>query len=173
MVTVDRSRAGIWKPSLDIFITSSLFSVEPILSSTKFMRLGALVPSELLPADLVLSLEKVGIRTDTDFLFSGTPAEIFQRLPPGTVSLHELTIYIALVTEKASAPGVCADQLLSLETDSHNNRDEFTCGVPELDALLGGFGGSRVFEISGDKGSGKTVRILRQPICVRARVVEF
>jgi RAD51-like protein 3 len=115
------------------------------------MRLAALVPT--VPLDLVESLEKCGIRTDTELLFSGTAADIFKRLPPETVSLHDLTKYIALVTERAAAPGIRADILLSQESHDY----ELTSGVAELDRLLGGFGGSRVLEISGDKGSGKSV----------------
>lgn len=122
------------------------------------MRLAALVPT--LPIELVESLEKCGIRTDTDILFSGTAADIFQRLPRDTVSLRDLTKYIALVTEHAAAPGVRADILLSRESLDY----ELTSGVPELDRLLGGFGGSRVFEISGDKGSGKSVRTANQSL---------
>jgi RAD51-like protein 3 len=37
-------------------------------------------------------------------------------------------------------------------------RLDFSSGVVALDQLLDGFGNSRVIEISGDKGSGKTVR---------------
>jgi hypothetical protein len=124
----------------------------PLSSSSDSMRLAALVPT--IPLDFVETLEKSGIRTDTELLFSGTAAEIFKRLPPETVSLHELVKYIALVTERAAAPGIRADILLSQESLDC----ELTSGVAELDRLLGGFTGSHVFEISGDKGSGKSVR---------------
>jgi RAD51-like protein 3 len=117
------------------------------------MRLGAFVPS-VLPADLALSLESCGIRTEIDFLFSNRTVDIFRRLPPGTVSLQELTNYVALVAEKASAPSIRGDHWLHGET---RNFDDLSTGVPDLDRLLGGFGGTRVIEISGDRGSGKTV----------------
>jgi len=119
------------------------------------MRLSAFVPT--LPVDLVTCLEECGIRTEADLLFSGSVLDIFRRLPPGTVSLYELTNYTALVAKMASATGICAVDLLSL-ADVNQGNDDFLSGVSELDELLGGFGGSRVLEISGDKGSGKTVR---------------
>jgi RAD51-like protein 3 len=47
--------------------------------------------------------------------------------------------------------------LLALEREKQDKGLDFGAGVTDLDALVDGFGGSRVFEISGEKASGKTV----------------
>lgn len=118
------------------------------------MRLKALVPS--LPAELVRALdESCGIKTDVDFLFnSGTTLELLQRLPVGTTSLYELHNHKASVAENAAAPGACALDLVSLESDeTHHLRS----GLSRLDELLCGIPTPCVIEVSGDKGSGKSV----------------
>lgn len=120
------------------------------------MRLQSLIPT--IPSDLVAALEGCGIRTDADLLFSGTPIDILQRLPPRVVGLADLKTYIALVAESASARGIRGDELHTEQLQRRHVYDtDMTCGVDELDALVNGFGGGRVFEISGDRGSGKTV----------------
>ena len=114
------------------------------------------------PSDLVAILEACGIKTDADLLFSGTPIDILQRLPPGVVSLADLKTYIALVAETTSARGSRGDELYTEESQRrHDYGTIITCGVDELDALVSGFGNGRVFEISGNRGSGKTVRRTR------------
>ena len=120
------------------------------------MRLHSLVPT--IPDDLVATLEACGIRTDVDLLFFGTPIDILQKLPPGVVSLADLKTCIRLVAESASARGIPGDALYAEQLQQRHEHDiDMTCGVDELDALVSGFGGGRVFEISGDRGSGKTV----------------
>jgi RAD51-like protein 3 len=114
------------------------------------MRLRSLAP---LPTNLVSSLDECGIKTETDLLFSNTTVDVFRKLPPGTTSLHELNNYTALVAERASAFHTRADDLLELKPFYH----DLVTGVPELDSLLAGLGGSQVLEIAGDKDSGKTV----------------
>jgi len=122
------------------------------------MRLHSLVPT--IPAHLVSALENCGIKTDTDILFfDGSNIDILAKLPSGIVSLREFEEYTSLVAEHASAPATRGDQ--ELETvllRQYENAVDISCGVRELDALVEGFGGGRVFEISGEKGSGKTVR---------------
>ena len=122
------------------------------------MRLAALVP--FIPENLVTSLERCGIRTDADLLFSAPVFDIFRSLPPGTVTLRDLKRYVDTVAEKVSAPGISAEKLLDLEIQAQSNDSGLQSGVPELDHLLDGFGGCRVIEISGDKQSGKTVSSL-------------
>ncbi|KIJ14236.1 hypothetical protein PAXINDRAFT_12888 [Paxillus involutus ATCC 200175] len=124
------------------------------------MRLQSLIPT--IPDDLVAALEACGIRTDTDLLFSGTTIEVLQRLPPGVVSLADLEKYTGLVAESASAPGIRGDKQYADELRRrHEDATDLASGVGELDALVGGFGNSRVFEISGEKGSGKTALALQ------------
>lgn len=119
------------------------------------MRLAACIPT--LPAELVSSLENCGIWTDADLLFSSPVLEIFRRLPSGTVSLQDLTKYIEIVTALASVPGVSGIDLLKQEQESQDSVPRFPSGIPELDEMVGEFIGGHVYEISGDRQSGKTV----------------
>ncbi|KAH9912282.1 uncharacterized protein B0H18DRAFT_1217175 [Fomitopsis serialis] len=122
------------------------------------MRLQTLVPSP--PQTLLDALAQVGIRTDTDLLFSATPVDIFRKLPSGTLSLHDFHSFVAQVTRQAAAPAVCGDVLFEQgkrreESDLYS---EPTTGVRQLDQLLGGLAPPRVIEVSGDRGSGNPLR---------------
>lgn len=122
------------------------------------MRLESMVPS--IPAELVAALNhSCGIRTDTDFLFSGSSLDIIKKLPPGTITLSDLEKFAELVAEKASVPGHRGDEILAGRISEKH--PQASCGVKELDELVGDFGDSRVFEISGAKGSGKTALALQ------------
>ncbi|KAF9223515.1 P-loop containing nucleoside triphosphate hydrolase protein [Gyrodon lividus] len=124
------------------------------------MRLQSLIP--IIPSDLVAALETCGIRTDTDLLFSGTTIEVLQKLPSGVISLADLEKYTGLIVESASAPGVRGDNHYAEELRRrYEDATDLASGVGELDALVGGFGNSRVFEISGERGSGKTALALQ------------
>lgn len=118
------------------------------------MRLTSLVPS--IPLDVVAHLENCGIRTDADLLF--TPAfDIYTALPPRTLSLQDVTQLISLVEELASAAAVPANDLLLMDNLARERDFDLSTGDPHLDAVLHGLGGRTVIEISGDRGSGKTV----------------
>ncbi|KAL4062143.1 P-loop containing nucleoside triphosphate hydrolase protein [Scleroderma citrinum] len=132
------------------------------------MRLHSLIP--IIPTNLVSALEDCGIKIDTDLLFfDGTNVELLAKLPPGIVSLRELEEYTSLVAEHASAPAIRADQELEVALlRQRENALNISCGVQELDALVEGFGGGRVFEISGEKGSGKTALALQISLCMLA-----
>ncbi|KAI0708704.1 hypothetical protein C8Q72DRAFT_273073 [Fomitopsis betulina] len=67
---------------------------------------------------------------------------------------------VAKVAELASAAPTYGDKLLEQELKRQEDifGDDMRVGVPALDALLGGFSPPLVIEVSGDKGSGKTVR---------------
>ena len=123
------------------------------------LRLNSITPS--LPGDLMLALEEIGVKTDVDLLFSESTTELFAKLPPGIVSLRDFNHIIAQVTKSAAAPPIRADEYLETETHLRENlfvvEDALGCDVPELDRLVGMFSTPRVFEISGDRGSGKTV----------------
>ncbi|KAJ6627525.1 P-loop containing nucleoside triphosphate hydrolase protein, partial [Mycena sp. CBHHK59/15] len=121
------------------------------------MRLAACVPS--IPAVLVSSLEKCGIRTETDLLFSASTFDIFRRLPAGTTTLRELKECTAVVGKLASAPGRSAADLIKALPAAEE--EEFLSGVPSLDRLLHGLVSTRrLIEVSGDRGSGKTSLVL-------------
>ncbi|RDB31002.1 DNA repair protein RAD51 4 [Hypsizygus marmoreus] len=121
------------------------------------MRLATLVPS--VPAGLVDCLEKCGIRTDTDLLFTPT-LDLYRQLPSGTITLRELGKTIARVADLASAKGTSGVDMLKEEVDAQSKSRQLSSGVSELDQLLNGFGGQHVFEICGDRQSGKTVLAL-------------
>lgn len=118
------------------------------------MRLNSELFS-FLPDELLLSLDKIGIKTAPDLLFSGSVFDIFQRLPVGTITLASLKIYITRVTETCSAPGISGSSLLASSSRPPNR---FLTDDPVYN-LLRAFGDNRIIEISGDTGSGKTVRI--------------
>jgi RAD51-like protein 3 len=104
------------------------------------MRLSALrLPC--LPAEIISSLSDCGIKTDTDLLFSNTVADIFQKLPPGTISFHDLNRLVDSVLEHVASPGIRADDsLLLLQKTVHARHLGLFTGVPELDELfLNGF----------------------------------
>ena len=122
--------------------------------SLNIMRLAFFT---FLPEALVVSLEQIGIRTDSDLLFSASTADILQLLPPGTVTFQNLKNYIAQITDRCSAVGVRGDILLTIECEKQDQEPDLGSGLKDLDVLLNGFGGSRVFEVSGEKSSGKTV----------------
>ncbi|TFY64123.1 hypothetical protein EVJ58_g2823 [Rhodofomes roseus] len=120
------------------------------------MRLQAISPSP--PRALLDALAQLGIRTDTDLLFSADPIDIFRKLPSSTLSLHDFHSFVAQVSQQASAPAVCGDVLFEQEKRKEENDlySELTTGVRELDGLLGGLAPPRVIEVSGDRGSGKS-----------------
>lgn len=124
------------------------------------MRLESVVPS--IPAELVEALDhSCGIRTDTDLLFFGSSLDIIKKLPLGTVTLSDLERFTELVAEQASVPGHRGDEILASTERISEKHSRASCGVKELDDLVCGFGDSRVFEISGAKGSGKTALALQ------------
>ncbi|KZP27338.1 P-loop containing nucleoside triphosphate hydrolase protein [Athelia psychrophila] len=111
-----------------------------------------------LPGELVSALERAGIKTDSELMFAASTVDIWRKLPPGTVTLDDLNDYRDQVVTKISATGIRGDVLFDLELGTCEAQVDLTSGLKDLDALLGdgGFGGSRVFEVSGEKASGKT-----------------
>ena len=107
--------------------------------------------------------EDIGIRTESDLLFSDTPLEIFSRLPTGITSLEELESFIDLVTELCAAPGVSALELSGVEAQARVQDKELCSGNDDVDRLLRGLGSRKLIQISGDRGSGKSVR---SPRCI-------
>ncbi|KAG6910006.1 hypothetical protein DXG01_014007 [Tephrocybe rancida] len=122
------------------------------------MRLAALIPS--LPAEIVTTLDGCGIRTDSDLLFQPL-TDVYRRLPSGLdISLLDLERAVALTAALASAPGVSGVDFLAQETQAQERAPVLSSGVKGLDDLMGGLGGRRVIEISGDRQSGKTTMVL-------------
>lgn len=124
------------------------------------MRLASIIPS--IPERILSAFAESGIKTDSDLLFtSGTAADIFLKLPPECpITLREVQETIESVITSTSAPIFRGDRYLELDSERRDNlcRNELNSGVPLLDELVNGFGNYHVLEISGDKGSSKTVR---------------
>lgn len=124
------------------------------------MRIQAVVPPP--PQSLSSALTQIGVRTDSDLLFSAPPVDIFLKLPPDTISLHDFNDFVMRVAQQAAAPAITADMLFEQEKtkDGADLFAEPTIGVKCLDELLGGLAPPRIIEVSGDRGSGKSVRTL-------------
>lgn len=118
------------------------------------MRLRTVDPP--LPPHLLDALADISVTSDADLIFAGTPMELYKRLPLGTVSLKELEKCISDVVAYISAAGVRGDKLLT--ESERTDPEQWGCGLWRVDQLVGGFGPGRVIEVSGDRGSGKTVR---------------
>ncbi|KAL1744125.1 P-loop containing nucleoside triphosphate hydrolase protein, partial [Schizophyllum fasciatum] len=129
------------------------------------MRLAA---SLFVPPDVSEALGSIGIFTDIDLLFGAPPHELLTRLPPGAVSLRQLQAAIESISAASSSKGLSVDDLLS--TSDTNTPIALasasyvaSCGaartgLSDLDCMLGGdgFAAGRVYEIAGDKATGKT-----------------
>ena len=121
------------------------------------MRLRVISPR--LPDALIDALEQCNIRTDTDLMFTGTAMQIYEKLPPGTVTLAELEKIIQDAICSAAVQGLSCDELILIEEEKRSTAGSYRldCGVPALDELINGYSGPRVLEISGERGSGKSV----------------
>ena len=124
------------------------------------MRLQNCVPP--LTPEVVQALQGIGVNTDIDLLLADDPINVFTKLPPGHgISLKDFNLIVAQVAELAAATPVYGDKLFERETkrkeDVFSEDSDLLVGLPDVDALLWGFGSARIVELSGDKGSGKTV----------------
>lgn len=120
------------------------------------MRLSAFPPS-LVPPELLSGLLNLGLKTDTDLLLLDV-RDIMKCLPPGCISFQELRQIHETIAARASAHGLSA---LDIRSNCLSNHHKYglSSGINELDALMNGFGGGRVLEVSGEKGTGKSVSI--------------
>lgn len=113
-----------------------------------------------LPETFVANLSVLNIRTAPDLIFV-PPAELFRKLPAGTITFAELTHHIAHVRNTFAAPALTGDQLIG-ELEVRARLASVRSGLPALDGLVGnsfgGASGGRIIEISGASASGKTVR---------------
>ncbi|KAH7869643.1 P-loop containing nucleoside triphosphate hydrolase protein [Lentinula edodes] len=115
------------------------------------------LPPTILPDGLAAQLASLGISTSTDLIFSSTSLlEIYMRLPSKSISFTDFEACIDSILEKLATPGLEAAKL------DHETRLDFK--METLSSLDNYFGGGlpckRVIEISGDKGSGKSVLLL-------------
>lgn len=114
------------------------------------MRLTGLVPS--ISAELVELMETIDIRTDTDLLFTSSTVDIMKRLPQGSLSIDELEAAKETVIELCSSLGEPA-----CHVHSEAKLQTLSMGCEAFDDLLHGLLGGTILQVSGDKGTGKTV----------------
>jgi RAD51-like protein 3 len=118
------------------------------------MNLQTLLPS--LPEHIQRGLLDAGIITVYDILFSNIP-KLYQRLPPGLLSLRELGELRTDVAAHVAAVATRGDELFAQQEQHEIAREKCLCKIEQIDELLSGFGRYGVIEIAGDKMSGKTV----------------
>ena len=124
------------------------------------MRLRTISPP--LTDELLEALEACKIKTDVELLFTMTPMEIYRKISPTSIPLADLIAEVDRVAAIAAAPAICAEDILEREATRHDAPStEYSSGIPELDGLVAGFAGPKLIEVSGDKGSCKTVRLNR------------
>ncbi|KAI5827706.1 P-loop containing nucleoside triphosphate hydrolase protein, partial [Schizophyllum commune Tattone D] len=132
------------------------------------MRLAA---SLSIAPEVSEALASLGVLTDTDLLFGLPPHELIARLPPGTITLRQLQGAIESISAASSSQGLSVDDLLSRsaavqQKSGADSSSHASTGLPDLDTMLGngGFVEGRVYEISGDKRTGKTCLALNTVI---------
>ncbi|KAI9437804.1 P-loop containing nucleoside triphosphate hydrolase protein [Russula earlei] len=115
-----------------------------------------------LPEPLVANLFALNIRTVPDFIFT-PPAQLFEKLPVGSITFSELTHHIAHVRNVFAGRALTGDQLIG-EFEARSRWASVRSRLPDLDGLVGnGFGGAsggRIIEVSGGSASGKTALAL-------------
>ncbi|KAF9265754.1 P-loop containing nucleoside triphosphate hydrolase protein [Marasmius fiardii PR-910] len=125
------------------------------------MRLNAPDFVHFIPSSSLSEFNKIGIKTTADLLFGHSALEIISRLPPGTISLKDLQTYMKEIAESTSAKGASALEISKGPAYSYAP-SYLSSHCSNLDTIVGGrgFDTSRVFEISGDHKSGKTILAL-------------
>ncbi|KAL5525842.1 hypothetical protein ACEPAG_7179 [Sanghuangporus baumii] len=125
------------------------------------MRLRALL-SEY-PKSLIDALDSCGIKTDEDLLCSSSLLpELWQRLPPNSMTFSQLQEIREIAIKSLSAPGSTGTEILERSLMSENGSDywpQLASSCPNLTELLNATQ-TGVIEVGGDKGSGKTAVIL-------------
>ena len=121
------------------------------------MRLRTVLSGESLP--ILEALEGCNVKTDEDLCC--TQAElvaIFQRCPPGSLTFSDLERVHARVIDHLAAPGITGRSLMGKAQgrSEWKQRPGWTTGFLGLDESLG-WGGVGLVELSGDKGTMKTV----------------
>ncbi|EJU04811.1 hypothetical protein DACRYDRAFT_47534 [Dacryopinax primogenitus] len=103
------------------------------------------------------ALEEAGLKTSDDLLFTTSTSEQYARLPGGTLSFPEFAALKEDVSKFVAPHPLTGEEAYLLAMGTEAQRYEGLCGVPELDALLGGFGQYGVLEFSGGRESCKTL----------------
>ncbi|KAL5526631.1 hypothetical protein ACEPAF_8355 [Sanghuangporus sanghuang] len=134
------------------------------------MRLRALL-SEY-PKSLVDALDSCGIKTDEALLCSSSLLpELWQRLPPDSMTFSQLEEIRGIAIKSLSAPGTTGTETLEGSSMSENGSDywpQLASSCPKLTGLLNATQ-TGVIEVGGDKGSGKTAVILNAALaCLEA-----
>jgi hypothetical protein len=116
--------------------------------------------TECLSQDLLDGLHSLGIESDVGlFLSSGSPLDIWRRLPPDLITLQEFHCCLRTTLAQCSSQRLPTGDTLSNDASDGMTTDTRLriSTVPELDELLNGFRCCTVTEVSGATGSGKSV----------------
>ncbi|KAL4247992.1 P-loop containing nucleoside triphosphate hydrolase [Abortiporus biennis] len=125
------------------------------------MRLRTFYPP--IAPSLIDALESIGVRTDSELLFTHTPSDIYCQLPSDyPITLLEIQNLVKDVRSRVAAPFIRGDEKLKAEEHAAEDRyvEDMQSGVIELDNLVKAFGMYELLEISGDRGSGKSALAL-------------
>lgn len=122
------------------------------------MRLRTAFPS--VDRSVFEALDQYGIRTCEDLVFSNSPSALFHKLPQNTISFFDLNQIFYDAIEALSPDFISGDKLLkSTKQHSYDRRSSGVPsepGIPTLGELIAG-SPDKIIEISGRKGSGRTV----------------
>lgn len=118
------------------------------------MRLGTILE---LPPGITTPLEEHGIKTDND-LISMTPMDILRILPPGTITLGEISRCKDIVARASAASGYSANSLMRLSPSvlSSTLSTALPLSLDPIKHYLVAHSG-RVVELSGHRDSKKSV----------------
>lgn len=106
------------------------------------------------------ALDACGVKTVEAFLFNTTPEDVVRQAPANMATYEDLLTFREQLIEMLAADGLSGDHWVEQkhlhEDAEHPQSLGWTTGMTELDKL---FGHTRdnIVEISGGKGSGKTV----------------
>lgn len=123
------------------------------------MRLRSIYPP--LSDDILDALEDAEIGTDEELLFSGDAVDTWTKLSSESISIRDVESARTSIISQQAAPMVRGDGFLEEQMGLQTIRKGYSIlsGVPDLDRLVGDLSKYRLLEISGDTGSGKTVRV--------------
>ncbi|PPQ75252.1 hypothetical protein CVT24_007430 [Panaeolus cyanescens] len=121
------------------------------------MRLTNLVPE--ISQDIVEILGQIGIHTDVDLLLSYSDFELWKMLPKGTITLQQLKDLKRRVQPLCSAEGYSGKDILNLDLTDYKPLQLFSSDGEPV-PLTPPIPVASVVEVSGDKGSGKTILAL-------------
>ncbi|KAJ3768711.1 P-loop containing nucleoside triphosphate hydrolase protein [Lentinula raphanica] len=126
--------------------------------------------TSLITSDLVAELHSLGISTTTDLIFSSaTPLQIYSRMSSKSMSFADFESSIQSIIASLAGSGQDASMLSELTKSDFKMQTSTSLD----DHLGGGLPCARVIEISGDRGSGKSILLLNWVLTSLLRTPEM